>query len=114
MSVERESVPVGVTIPRRLLERVDAYRDATGVTRSALVVVALQDYLAQREMIQKAVQQFVEKLPEMMPQVVASIPTQLQSVSESMKDVDVSVLMLESLKKADLSGIEGKGDADGK
>lgn len=97
---------VTITVPKALMERVDAYRDATGVSRSAIIQGAIQDYLMQRGMLQKTMQQFVEKLPQLMPEMMSS-------ASERMQGMDVPALMLESLKGLDLSEIEGKGDVDG-
>lgn len=107
MDETRKTVAVTITVPKALMERVDAYRDATGVSRSAIIQGAIQDYLAQKEMIQKAVARFAQQLPQLMPEMMSS-------ASEGMRGMDVPALMLESLKKADLSGIEGTGDVDGK
>lgn len=105
MDETRKTIAVTITVPKALMERVDAYRDATGVSRSAIIQGAIQDYLAQKELIQKAVAQFAQQLPQMMPEMMSS---------ESERMQDVPALMLESLKKADLSGIMAKGaDADG-
>lgn len=105
MDETRKTVAVTITVPKALMGRVDAYRDATGVSRSAIIQGAIQDYLTQKELVQKAVAHFAQQLPQMMPEMM---------VSESERMQDVSALVLESLKGADLSEIEIEGDVDGK